>query len=470
MISDLIAKLKSKEITALELVEKYIANIEANDSEINAFITKTFDKARTEAEIVDELISKSTDLEKLFSEKPLLGIPFAHKDIISTKDIETTAASKILEGYIPPYDATVVRKIADAGAIVLGKLNCDAFAHGASGENSDFGATKNPYDQTRVAGGSSSGTGASVAAEMSVASTGTDTGGSLRNPASFTNTVAIKPTYGRVSRYGVIAMASSLDSVGHITKTVEDSARVLQVTAGFDPNDATSSKESIPNYLDNINGGVKGLKIGVPKEYLTEAVDAEVLEATKSAIEKFKELGAEIKEISLPMSEYALAAYYIITPSEVSSNLGRFDGIRFGHTRDKFGDEAKRRIMLGTYTLSAGFYDAYYLKAQKVRTLIIEDFKKAFKEVDVILGPVSPVLPPKIGENVEDPLKMYLMDILTVPVNLAGLPALSVPADFSKENLPIGIQLIGDHFTEDKLFRTGYAFEQETKFGERRVG
>ncbi len=469
MISDLIEKLKSKEITASELIEKYISNIEAKDGEINSFITKTFDSARAEAKNVDELIASSSDLEKLFVEKPLLGIPFGHKDIISTKGIETTAASNILKGYIPPYDATVVRKIAAAGAIVLGKLNCDAFAHGASGENSDFGATKNPYDLSRVAGGSSSGTGASVASDFTVVSTGTDTGGSLRNPASFTNTVAIKPTYGRVSRYGVIAMASSLDSVGHITKTVEDSARVLQITAGFDPNDATSSKENIPDYLANIKDGVKGLKIGIPKEYLSDAVDTEVLQATKDAIGKFKELGAEIKEISLPTSEYALAVYYIVTPSEVSSNLGRFDGIRFGHGRDKFGDEAKRRIMLGTYTLSAGFYDAYYLKAQKVRTLIIEDFKKAFKEVDVILGPVSPVLPPKIGENTEDPIKMYLMDILTVPVNLAGLPALSVPAGFSKENLPIGIQLIGDHFTEGLLFKVGYAYEQEIKFGERRA-
>jgi aspartyl-tRNA(Asn)/glutamyl-tRNA(Gln) amidotransferase subunit A len=467
MIAEIIAKLKSKEVTSLQLVERCISNIEEHDKDINAFITRTFHSAKAEAKKIDEMIAASSDLEKLFSEKPLLGIPFAHKDIISTKDVETTAASNILKGYIPPYDATVVRKIANAGAIVLGKLNCDAFAHGASGENSDFGATKNPYDLTRVAGGSSSGTGASVASEFVVAASGTDTGGSLRNPASFTNTVAIKPTYGRVSRYGVIAMASSLDSVGHITKNVEDSARVLQVTAGFDPNDATSSKENIPNYLENISSGVKGLKIGVPKEYLSDSIDAEVLAATKAAIEKFKELGAEIKEITLPHSEYALAVYYIVTPSEVSSNLGRFDGIRFGHGRDKFGDEAKRRIMLGTYTLSAGFYDAYYLKAQKVRTLIINDFKNAFKEVDVILGPVAPVLPPKIGENVDDPIKMYLMDILTVPVNLAGLPALSVPAGFSKENLPIGIQLIGDHFTEDKLFKAGYAFEKETKFGEK---
>lgn len=469
MISDLISQLKSKETSALEIIDKYISNIQRQDRNINAFVTTTFEEARNEARKVDELIASSSDLEKLFEEMPLLGIPFAHKDIFSTKGIETTASSNILRGYIPPYDATVVRKIQKAGGIVLGKLNCDAFAHGASGENSNFGPTLNPYDLSRVAGGSSSGSGASVAADFTVVATGTDTGGSLRNPASFTNTVAIKPTYGRVSRYGIIAMASSLDSVGHITKTVEDSARVLQATAGFDPNDATSSKENIPNYLGNLSGGVNGLKIGVPKEYFSDAIDPQVLEVTKNAIEKFKELGAEIKEISLPYSEYALAVYYIVTPSEVSSNLGRFDGIRFGHTRDKFGDEAKRRIMLGTYTLSAGFYDAYYLKAQKVRTLIIEDFKNAFKEVDVILGPVAPVLPPKIGENVNDPLKMYLMDILTVPVNLAGLPALSVPAGFSKENLPIGIQLIGDHFTEDKLYRAGYAFEQETKFGERRA-
>ncbi len=470
MISELIAKLKSKEISAVQLTESYVKNIEEKDSKLNSFVTKTFDQACEDAKKVDELIASSSNLRELFTERPLLGIPFALKDIFSTKDIETTAASNILKGYVPPYDATVVRKIKGAGAIILGKLNCDAFAHGATGENSDFGPTLNPYDLTRVAGGSSSGSGASVAADLTVVATGTDTGGSLRNPASFTNTVAIKPTYGRVSRYGIIAMASSLDSVGHITKTVEDAAQVLQVTAGFDPNDATSSKEETPNYLENIKSGIKGLKIGVPKEYLSEKIDPEILQITKDAIGKFKELGADIKEITLPHSEYAIAVYYIITPSEISSNLGRFDGIRFGYNRDKFGDEAKRRIMLGTYTLSAGFYDAYYLKAQKVRTLIIQDFKNAFKGVDIILGPVSPVLPPRVGENVNDPLKMYLMDILTAPVNLAGLPALSVPAGFSKENLPVGIQLIGDHFTEDKLFRAGYAFEQETKFGERRSG
>lgn len=467
MISELIDQLKNKEISSIELVKQYISTIEKKDRNINAFITTTFDQALKQAEEADKLIAETSDLDKLFEEKPLLGIPIAHKDIYSTKDIETTAASNILRGYIPPYDATAVKRAKDAGAILLGKLNCDAFAHGASGENSDFGPTRNPYDLDRVAGGSSSGTGASIAAEMAVVSTGTDTGGSLRNPAAFTNTVALKPTYGRVSRYGIIAMASSLDSIGHITKTVEDSARYLQVTAGFDPNDATSSKTEVPNYLENIKDGIKRLKVGVPKEYLTDQVDEQVLEVTKNSIKKLEELGAEMKEISLPNSEYALASYYIIMPSEVSSNLARFDGIRFGHSRDHFGDEAKRRIMLGTFTLSSGYYDAYYLQAQKARTLVIEDFKKAFEEVDVIVGPVSPVLPPKIGENVDDPLKMYLMDILTVPVNLAGLPALSVPAGFSKENLPIGIQLIGDHFTEDKLFRVGYTFEQETKLFER---
>lgn len=463
MISEITGKLKRKELSAEELVKSYLSTVESKNPEINAFITITSEISINQAKEVDSLIAESKDLDDLFSRKPLLGIPLAHKDIFSTKDIKTTAASNILNNYVPVYDASVVLKIKNAGGISLGKLNCDAFAHGATGENSDFGTTKNPYDLSRVAGGSSSGTAASVASEMVVFATGTDTGGSLRNPASFTNTVAIKPTYGRVSRYGIIAMASSLDSIGHITTSVMDSALVLSQTAGYDPFDATTSKVKVDDYLNGIDSPIKGKKIGIVKEYLSDEIDSEILEKTKFAIDIFTKLGAEIVEISLPYSEYALASYYVITPSEVSSNLARFDGIRFGNSRDSFGDEARRRIMIGTYALSSGFYDEFYSKAQKVRTLIIQDFKNAFSKVDAILAPVTPVMPPKIGEVVSDPMKNYLMDILTVPVNMAGIPSLSIPAGFSKDNLPIGIQLIGDHFSEKNLYNLGFNFERAKK-------
>lgn len=469
MIKSYINKIIEKKASYKELITDHIQTIKDKDVDLNTFITNTFEDALAKAEQLDISVSKSEDLKGMLHENPLLGIPVAYKDIFSTKNIETTAASKILKGYIPPYSATSVRKLEDAGVISLGKLNCDAFAHGASGENSDFGNTLNPYDKTCVPGGSSSGTGASVAAGFTLMSMGTDTGGSLRNPASFTNTVAIKPTYGRVSRFGVISMASSLDTIGHITNTVEDSALVLNATAGFDPNDATSSNDDVPNYLSQIGESIKGLKIGIPKEYFNEAINPEVSKITKESIKVMEKLGAEIVDISLPNSEKALAAYYIIMSSEVSSNLARFDGIRFGQDRDQFGAEAKRRIMLGTYALSSGYYDAYYLKAQKIRTLIIQDFEKAFENVDMLLAPVSPVLPPKIGENIDDPMKMYMMDILTVPVNLAGLPALSVPAGFSESCLPVGIQLIGKQFDESNLYKAGYAYEQATKFYERRA-
>lgn len=468
MIGDFLDKLLKRKITAQESIKQYIDSIVEHDDNINSFISRNFESALSRAKEIDHIIDTSDTPASLLNEYPLLGVPIAHKDIISTKDIETTAASNVLKGYIPPYDATIVNKMDSAGAIMLGKLNCDAFAHGASGENSDFGVVKNPYDKDRVAGGSSSGSGAAVASGFTIVATGTDTGGSLRNPASFTNTVAIKPTYGRVSRYGVIAMASSLDSVGHVTRTVKDSALVLQTTAGVDSNDASSANDSVDKYLEKIEEGVRGMKIGIPKEYFVEGLDPEINQAIQDNLKILEKAGAEIIEISLPHTEYALAVYYIITPSEVSSNLARFDGIRFGESRDKFGNEAKRRIMLGTYTLSSGYYDAYYLKAQKVRTLVIEDFKSAFKKVDMILAPVTPMHPPKIGENVNDPLKMYLMDVLTVPVNLAGLPALSVPAGFSKRGLPIGLQLIGKHFDESTLYTAGYFIEQSNQLYTRR--
>ena len=478
MISQIISDLKARKYSAVDLTNQYLKRIEELNPKLNAFITVIAESALKSAGQADKLIAEATNsansneaLEKLFNDKPLLGVPVALKDIFSTKDIETTAGSNILKGYVSPYDATVVKKIKDAGGVVLGKLNCDAFAHGASGENSDFGATKNPYDLDRVAGGSSSGSGCAAAADLAVIATGTDTGGSVRNPASFTNTVGLKPTYGRVSRYGIIAMASSLDSIGHLSKTIEDSARFLQVTAGFDPFDGSSAKNEVPNYLEGLKNSkesIKKLRIGLPKEYFLDALDPEIKETVLAAAKKYQEMGAELVEVSLPHTEFALATYYIIAPSEVSSNLGRFDGIRYGFDRSKFGAEAKRRIMIGTHVLSSGYYDAYYLKAQKVRTLLINDFKEVFKNVDVLLTPVTPDLPPKIGDNVNDPLKMYLMDVLSVTANLAGIPGLSIPAGFSKSGLPIGMQLLGPHFSEDLLFKVGHAFEQETKFYERK--
>ncbi|MCR4263176.1 MAG: Asp-tRNA(Asn)/Glu-tRNA(Gln) amidotransferase subunit GatA [Candidatus Roizmanbacteria bacterium] len=468
MIKQIQKKLQTKQLSVSELVDSYLKRIESLDKKLNAFITIDREGARRRAEDLDLVLSQSKDIDKLFSKQPLFGIPIAHKDIYSTKGLETTAASNILKGYIPPYDATVVKRVYDAGAVVLGKLNCDAFAHGGTGQNSDFGPTKNPYNLEKIPGGSSSGSGAAVSADLCVVASGTDTGGSLRSPASFTNTTAIKPTYGRVPRYGIIAMASSTDSIGHITRTVTDCARYLSVTAGFDPHDATSSRSPVPDYAEGIGGGVKGMKIGIPREYMTDGVDPEIRQATETVIKTYELMGAEIVDVSLPHTEYALAVYYIVQPSEVSSNLGRFDGIRFGHPRDQFGAEAKRRIMIGTYALSTGYYDAYYLKAQKVRTLIIEDFKKAFEKVDVLLAPVSPVMPPKIGEQVNDPLKNYLMDVLVGPANLAGIPSLSVPAGFSSDGMPIGVQIMGKHFDEKTLFKTGYALEQELRLFERK--
>lgn len=468
-ISTYIEQLKTKKKSCVQLISEYISRIEQYDKDINSFITIDKDNALKKAEEVDKVIENYGDkLEELFEKYPLLGVPVGFKDIYSTKDVQTTAASNILRGYIPPYNATVVEKYQAAGAIMLGKLNCDAFAHGASGHNSDFGDTKNPYDKTRIPGGSSSGSGAAVAAEFVLAAGGTDTGGSIRNPASWCNLVGLKPTYGRVSRYGIIAMASSLDSIGHLTKTIEDNARVLNVTAGFDKNDTTSSKLKPDNYLEDLNKGVKGLKIGLPKEYLTDAVDQEIKDATLNAAQILMKNGAEIIDISLPNTEYALAVYYIIVPSEVSSNLGRFDGIRYGHSRSDFGDEAKRRIMIGTYVLSEGFYDAYYLKAQKVREMVTQDFKKAYENVDVILAPVAPFDPLKIGEDLDDPMKMYLIDVLSVTANLAGIPSLSVPAGFSSNKLPIGVQLMGKHFDEKTLYRVGKVIEDELKLYERR--
>ncbi|PJE51924.1 Asp-tRNA(Asn)/Glu-tRNA(Gln) amidotransferase GatCAB subunit A [candidate division WWE3 bacterium CG10_big_fil_rev_8_21_14_0_10_39_14] len=432
---------KKKEFTSREVFASFYDKINERDPIIKSFITKL-------------------SLEDLTLND--FSMPIAYKDNFSTKGILTTAGSGILKDYIPPFNATVVEKLRNSGFVCIGKLNCDAFAHGTTGENSDFFATKNPYSLERTPGGSSSGSAAAVAAGFVPVATATDTGGSIRLPASFTNTVGIKPTYGRVSRYGIIAMTSSTDSIGHITKTVWDNAFVLNITAGHDPKDATSSCDKTADYLSDIEMGMAGLTIGIPKEYL-KGLSGGIKDCFNSSIKTLEKLGAKLVGVSLPHTEYAINAYYIITPSEISSNLARFDGIRFGNTRENFGSEAKRRIMLGTYSLAAGYYDDYYLKAQKARTLVIKDFKRVFEKVDVLAAPVSPGIPPKLGEVVNDPIKMYMMDTLTVPANLAGVPALSVPAGFVNK-LPVGIQFIGKNFSEKLLYRVGHAFEQETKY------
>ena len=451
--------LKSKKFSSAELINACLEQIKKYNKDLNAFITVTGKEALHEAKKADDLASQGEAWEA----KPLLGIPIALKDLYSTKGIRTTAGSKVLNDYIPVYDATVVKKLKDAGAVIIGKTNHDAWGHGSSGENSDFGNTKNPWSTEYVPGGSSSGSAAALAADMCLASTGTDTGGSIRLPASFCNVVGLKPTYGRVSRYGIIAMASSLDSIGHFTKTVEDSAILLNVTAGKDEFDASTPGVNAQNYTKNLNNGVKGIKIGVPKEYIAKGLDKNVQTRFEQALKEFKKLGAIVEEVSLPHTEYGIAAYYIIQPSEVSSNLARYDGIRYGSERTDFGDEAKRRIMLGTYTLSAGYYDAYYKKAMQVRTLIKKDFDDAFKKVDAIITPVSPTPPWKLGEKINDPLKMYLSDIFTVTANLAGIPGLSLPMGFANR-LPVGMQILGPQFSEGLLFQIGHAFEQETMF------
>ena len=454
--------LRNKDFSSYELVKSCLEQIKRLNPKINAFITVCHEQALEEAKVADDRRRKTED-----GNLPLLGIPIAIKDNFCTKGIKTPAGSKVLADYLPVYDATVVKRLKDAGAIIVGKTNLDAWAHGSSGENSDFGPTRNPWSLDYVPGGSSSGSGAAVSSLMVPMATGSDTGGSIRLPASFCNLVGLKPTYGRVPRTGVVAMASSLDAIGHLTRTVEDSVMILSITAGQDGFDATCLTAPIPDYTKNLSKGVNGVKIGLPKEYFSEGLDPAVREKTMAAIKTLENLGAKIIDISLPHTEFAIAAYYIIMSSEVSSNLARYDGIRYGSARENFGDEAKRRIMLGTYALSSGYYDQYYAKAQKVRTLIINDFKKVFEKCDCLAAPVSPTPPFKLGEKNNDPLLMYLSDILTVTANLAGLPALSVPAGFIKDErteLPIGIQFLGPQLSEELLFRIGFALENENKY------
>ena len=443
--------LLEKKFTAVDLVDKYLSRIEKN-KDLNAFITVTAETAYKQARHFDD--SNDGSVKDFLKEHPLAGVVVAHKDLFLTKGVRTTAASRVLESYVPAYSATVVERLEKAGCIMLGKTNCDAWAHGSSGENSDFGPTKNPVNPDYVPGGSSSGSAVAVAKDMALVATGTDTGGSIRLPASFCGVVGLKPTYGAVSRYGIVAMASSLDSVGHFGHTVEDVEGVFEVTKGEDGKDATlrNTKYEIRNTK---------LRIGIPKEYFVEGLDREVEKAVLSAIDVFKKEGVELVDVSLPHTKYANSAYYIIMPAEVSSNLGRYDGIRYGNSRETFGDEAKRRIMLGSYVLSAGYYDAYYLKAMKVRSKIIEDFDKAYDKVDAIIAPVSPTPPFKLGEKVSDPLTMYLADIYTVAANLAGIPGLAIPSGFTKNKLPLGFQLMGPRFSEKTLFELGKIFERK---------
>jgi len=456
--------LLKKEFSAISLCKSYLDKIKEKDKEIFSYLTVTKDLALSQAKKNDDLISKKRNLSFLS------GIPAAIKDIILIQDVRCTAASKILENYIAPYDATVIKKLKAENVVFLGKTNMDEFAMGSSTENSAFGPTRNPHDLTRVAGGSSGGSAAAVANNECVYALGSDTGGSIRLPASFCGVVGLKPTYGAVSRYGLIAFASSLDQIGPITKTVKDAKIVFDAIKGKDPFDSTSVDGP---KKENLRLKIKNLRIGIPKEYFVKGIDPEVEKLIKQAIKKYEEMGAKIEEISLPHTEYALPSYYIISPSEASANLARYDGIKYGFSdktaknlmdvylksREKgFGDEVRRRIMLGTYALSSGYYEAYYLKAQKVRTLIREDFKKVFKKVNIILTPTSPFTAFKIGEKIKDPLSMYLVDIYTVSVNLAGLPALSLPCG-KVNNLPVGLQIIGKPFEEDLILETGQALE-----------
>ena len=473
-IHETITCLKRKDFSVSELIDFHVSSME-NGRELNAFITETADIAREKAIYSDNRYLKG-------EENLLDGIPIGIKDMFCTKGIKTTASSKMLENFIPPYESTVTQNLWNDGAILLGKLNNDEFAMGSSNETSFYGEVKNPWKNSKgnitVPGGSSGGSAASVAAGIGLASLGTDTGGSIRQPASFTGTVGLKPTYGRCSRWGIIAFASSLDQAGPITRNVKDSALMLNSICSHDPKDSTSSYKEIPDFVNATDKSIKGMKIGIPKEYEADGISEDISSFIEKGKEWLIESGAEIVDISLPHIKYALPCYYIIAPAEASSNLARYDGVKYTHRADAeniiemyeetraqgFGNEVKRRIMIGTYVLSSGYYDAYYLKAQKVRSMISQDFKEAFSKVDAIYGPSTPSTAFKIGDKNKDPLEMYLNDVFTVPVNLAGLPAISVPVGLDKENLPIGMQLIGNSFDEESILSIASCIEKSAKF------
>lgn len=468
-IAELSAELKTKKVSSVELTSFYLDRIKRLDKQLNCFITVTEESAMQAAKVADEARAKG-------QAGPLTGIPFAQKDIFCTTGIKTSCGSKMLDTYISPYDATVVKHFKKAGTVLLGKTNMDEFAMGSSNETSFYGPVKNPWDKERVPGGSSGGSAAAIAANLTPGATGTDTGGSIRQPAALCGISGIKPTYGRVSRYGMIAFASSLDQGGPMARTAEDLAMLLNIMAGFDEHDSTSVNQSIPDYTETLNNDIRGLRIGLPKEFFDAGLDHDVATVIQSAIKEYEKLGATFHEISLPNTALSIPAYYVIAPAECSSNLARYDGVRYGYRcknpvdledlykrsrSEAFGDEVTRRIMVGTYALSAGYYDAYYLKAQKIRGLIRQDYEAAYQKVDVILGPTSPTTAFKLGERTEDPISMYLSDIYTIAVNLAGLPAMSIPAGFVK-GLPVGLQLIGPIFEEARLLNVAHSYQKVT--------
>ncbi|MDQ7015977.1 MAG: Asp-tRNA(Asn)/Glu-tRNA(Gln) amidotransferase subunit GatA [Gammaproteobacteria bacterium] len=468
-IAELSAALASGEVSSVALTEHFLARIKRLDPELNSFVTVTAEQALADAAAADAARAEG-------SAGPLTGVPFAHKDIFCTEGVKTACGSKMLDNFIAPYDAAVVSKMKAAGMVMLGKTNMDEFAMGSSNETSFYGPVKNPWDKERVPGGSSGGSAAAVAARLAPMATGTDTGGSIRQPASLCGITGLKPTYGRVSRYGMIAFASSLDQAGPMARSAEDCALMLQLMAGFDERDSTSLENEVPDYSKGLNNSLEGLRIGLPKEYFGEGLDPEVAKVIETAIEEYKKMGATVKEISLPNTHLAVPAYYIVAPAECSSNLSRMDGVRFGHRCDDpknledlysrsrgegFGEEVKRRILVGAYALSAGYYDAYYIKAQQIRHLISDDFKAAFTEVDLIMGPTTPSTAFNVGEKSKDPISMYLSDIYTISANLAGLPGLSLPAGFA-QNMPVGLQVIGNYFDEARLLNVAHRFQQET--------
>ncbi len=470
--------LETRQLSSVELTKACLERINQTEPRVRALVVITEELALRQAQKADQLIAEGDT-------HPLTGIPVIIKDNMCTKGIPTTCSSRMLENFVPPYDATVVEKLNGCGAVIMGKANMDEFAMGSSTEHSAFFPTHNPWDLTRVPGGSSGGSAVAVAAGETIYALGSDTGGSIRQPAGFCSVTGLKPTYGRVSRYGLVAFASSLDQIGPLTKDVADCAIVLNAIAGYDSRDSTSVPEQTPDYTQCLTADLNGLSIGVPKEYFVEGMQAEVETAMRAAINKLEELGARVEwEVSLPHTPYALAAYYIIAPSEAMANLARYDGVKYGFSYTDtdsmwealektrqfgFGDEVKRRIMLGTYALSAGYYDAWYLKAQKVRTLIRQEFDQAFEKYDALVTPTSPTVPFKIGEKVDDPLQMYLSDVCTLPINIAGLPAISIPAGFA-DGLPIGMQIIGKPFGEETILKIAYAYEQATEWHKRRAG
>ncbi|HPC62923.1 MAG TPA: Asp-tRNA(Asn)/Glu-tRNA(Gln) amidotransferase subunit GatA [Verrucomicrobiota bacterium] len=472
-ISELVTRLASREVSSRAATQACLDQIERLDGRLHAFISLDADHALAQADAADRALAAGTT----HAQQPLLGVPIGIKDVIAVKGQPLNCASKILGRYVSPYNATVINKLQAAGAVVFGRLNMDEFAMGSSTENSAFGVTRNPWDLSRIPGGSSGGSGAAVVADECIAALGSDTGGSIRQPAALCGCVGLKPSYGRVSRYGLVAYASSLDQIGCFSKNVRDAAILLEILSGVDPADSTSVPQPVPHYAASLTGDVKGLRLGLAKEYMVGGLDAEIKAAIDAAVAQFEKLGARVTEVSLPHTDYAIATYYIIATAEASANLARFDGIRYGlrvegadpielysKTRGAgFGPEVKRRIILGTYVLSSGYYDAYYLRAQKVRTLIRRDFLKAFEQVDAILTPTTPTPAFKIGEKADDPLQMYLSDIFTISANLAGICGISVPCGFTREpKLPIGLQLLGKPFGEETLLRLAHAYEQST--------